>query len=1537
MKKNIKLLLLAALAWPGIAMAQGQVTGSLQKSVETSAVADANVDGPLPIEKVKSGDNGVEADSKHGQECSASTKRLYNKFVSAKGRKSLSPRKADASAPAIFVQKDVEDVAFVCSGSNTNQYLPVYSYYFEKSNTESQWIYPSSYFTGSDGVFKDVPDGATISISSIAFYATGTITSYVSQAEVYVRMNETKATTIGDRSQQTANLDDMGSPLFEGNLQCYSSGSNNLMIIEFAEPYVYRGGNLIIDIKIKTPATGYAQCNWYGVNTSSSTGYYYSTYYGSVEGAVKFLPQMGMIYSYNTWEATDEIDFGAIVVGETKNLSARISNPGGESITASLSTTAPFGVTPATLTMAPGMTDFSLSFAPTAATNYTGKLSLGIDGQTAMVGMKGVGYIPGTPATRDSSFFAGIEYTWPIDVEESARPEENKATLDKIATDPDQIIAMLREVYMNKDIPGNLKRGYTTSGGSESWDDVAYTGVGTMSHSGTSYDSATSYSWEDGYGWGIPGTPVYGGYDNSTRTYYAHLDSTQYRPNYEGLTVLLLEMKDDYSISDYQSAVNAGKPYASNYDMLRAQIANSIKSARVVSQAKRTGTGFDAGTLFKIDCDKMNKFFILAKGQLRYPFSSQGAFAPSGRYYSHITFCRLPCYVRSSSYYFMGSSSNGREGFIQYNSYEPIYQMFEQFSPYDLDSGEEVTDVYQELVGMESFPVPHDCASVPVVSPNGHHFRMYGENSPAADCQDVRDMMFFIPDYRMMYYSGRDTENSNIKFLNYNKSHQPTMGLYVIRQDEIVANEQAEDYYKLTLTWDSNMDEFLPGEQQKYHLLQLMQDELGNDIYVPVYYTNANGQYTDANGNVLPNQNDTTSWVPVDVVVAPSADKKTYTEVYVPRLSGSQQVTYAIQGQDVNEFLSLQVSNQQSYIIPGKDPAEMILLSDATHYSRFNPQTVKNCYSNKLKIENNPHGVRPEYLTDGTQFTFKRMTSLDDANPVTIATATVSGASATGGTLNIVMAGQNLISEFPAGKTEGEGAGYHHNPGTMDAQGNYTWTLNYRVLTQGSSAGDVDFGKFIIYDNFVEDVSANEHANQYFYKVEFTTATPFQGLNNESTSNAYSNSFRIPVYKTDSRINLAYDKAAVDADGVQVEGSEAAPERMELPENVQFDELVRRSSKTEILRYDTYRWNSEKPADFFIVDGIYGEDDEQDLPPHGIAGNQGEYYTVSMNAIGTPDYMTSETSVASGQGWAQFVDKVPHAASSASSYTYAPVVELFTKGLDVTEEALRTDYNTYGGPLQKVAVGKVDAEFVTDKGGFETSTMTWQQNGKTYCYYNLPVRLKVFDIPAGYEVYKVRAWRQIDTKLLGECPSSEGPHVPDRSDRISGDYLFEELTYGDEFNISGGVRLQAFKEVPGGYELGNRERPNGENNERMATFGAVKLEEGQTMDVTVIVRVYFTKANADAAVQPAGGPRRALTLENLSADGKYYVAEKVVTRTLSSNNVITAVNSVKANREVESVNYVNTMGQVSDRPWQGVNVVVTRYTDGTTKTTKAVY
>lgn len=46
---------------------------------------------------------------------------------------------------------------------------------------------------------------------------------------------------------------------------------------------------------------------------------------------------------------------------------------------------------------------------------------------------------------------------------------------------------------------------------------------------------------------------------------------------------------------------------------------------------------------------------------------------------------------------------------------------------------------------------------------------------------------------------------------------------------------------------------------------------------------------------------------------------------------------------------------------------------------------------------------------------------------------------------------------------------------------------------------------------------------------------------------------------------------------------------------------------------------------------------------------------------------------------------------------------------------------------------------------------------------------------------------------------------------------------------------------------------------------------------------------------------------------------------------------VENGKIVESRQYVNVAGQVSDSPFRGVNIIVTRYTDGTTRSAKAVF
>ena len=50
----------------------------------------------------------------------------------------------------------------------------------------------------------------------------------------------------------------------------------------------------------------------------------------------------------------------------------------------------------------------------------------------------------------------------------------------------------------------------------------------------------------------------------------------------------------------------------------------------------------------------------------------------------------------------------------------------------------------------------------------------------------------------------------------------------------------------------------------------------------------------------------------------------------------------------------------------------------------------------------------------------------------------------------------------------------------------------------------------------------------------------------------------------------------------------------------------------------------------------------------------------------------------------------------------------------------------------------------------------------------------------------------------------------------------------------------------------------------------------------------------------------------------------------------TAVSEIGYNSMIESVTYVNALGMQSDKPFDGMNIVITRYSNGTVSTTKVV-
>lgn len=1105
-------------------------------------------------------------------------------------------------------------------------------------------------------------------------------------------------------------------------------------------------------------------------------------------------------YDITSTAASGVHNFGDAFVNGTASWSFTITNNGKNAVTPTITgLEAPFSTTytPAALAAGESVT-ITISFGPTEIQAYgptsitvtfPGTEDFQFDYTLRGNGIENTGTLP-------PSYYDNIPYTWT-----DSEGNEHTSLLSEIATDPDQMIALMREVYTNKNLPGPWYRGYDADGNVETAYPVAYPAIGTVSRYGT-IGVAENYTYDgSSNGWNIPHDEANYPFDllyhnSSSHNYYKALNGNEYKPNEEGLTLLLVEMKDGVTSST-----------VSNTASLRNVFSGMFKSVRVITNSKRvTNNNGVEGTLFKIDCDKMNRFFFLGKGRLRL---YNDAYVDN-------------THLRRSNFFI--DKDNQTSTLLSITNVTddkaPFYEMFEQFSPVSLTQGTEAQDIYQELVNMVSYPVEHDCEYIPWAttqsssgaSITGHEFNMYGKTSISADCQDVRDLMFFVPDQRMKYWGTRD-KGVNDKFVNYYEEYAPTMGLYVIRQNEIVGGptEGKEGYYTLTLSWDSNLTDFVPSDKGVYY----------------IYQVNDDGSYT----------------------LVGTTDSQTKTlEVEVQQDGHGKQVTYVIQGQDNTRFLSLQFSNEESFIIPGTDPYEKFQLDpNAEYYSRYNPADEHNYYANGMQIKAYPGVEVGDFANNTVNFYRKAVVGTTEGEWTKVAEVTVNSATAAtlGGTYD-----QRAQADYQYG--------YQTNPSSLAVTTNAN---GYKVFDA-------------IYDNFKADVSANEHPDYYKYII-VVGGTP-----DEIASKYHSNEITIRIFKTKmSTISGTFTDEQIANDVVRTLG-------LETPS---FDIDVEHSSKTEVLRYGAYRWDAATTqSDYAILDGYDENGNEQDISPSGQASNQGEYYSVYMNG---DSYIGDNVYVAQGEtGQATFVDDVPTNAANANEYTYVPVVETFTG---------RSDYNTYGAPMQTTATGKVIV--AVDKQGM--SEYTWEANNNTYRYYNVFVKVNTLDLPAGYEVAKVRAWRKIDASYLGE---ETGTYAYRAELDTNGEFMFDDPATASE-----------------GVELGG-ETVTG--NIYKGTFGAIDVESGTTIPMEFVVRVYFTESAATT-----NSPR-------IKAEGdskKYYITETTISEELA-NNIPTSIFGVESVKEVAGIKYYNMAGMESDVPFNGVNIEVTRYTDGTRSTRKVM-
>ena len=120
---------------------------------------------------------------------------------------------------------------------------------------------------------------------------------------------------------------------------------------------------------------------------------------------------------------------------------------------------------------------------------------------------------------------------------------------------------------------------------------------------------------------------------------------------------------------------------------------------------------------------------------------------------------------------------------------------------------------------------------------------------------------------------------------------------------------------------------------------------------------------------------------------------------------------------------------------------------------------------------------------------------------------------------------------------------------------------------------------------------------------------------------------------------------------------------------------------------------------------------------------------------------------------------------------------------------------------------------------------------------------------------------------------------------------------------------------------------------------------------TLNLNATATGDNTDFVITDISAGSTGITLSNLVENGtySYYIVANYVDGTTATSNTQevtlvsvnmgnqTAINSLAADGdEIESVTYVNMSGVQSKEPWDGVNIVVTRYKSGAVKSTKVL-
>ena len=423
-----------------------------------------------------------------------------------------------------------------------------------------------------------------------------------------------------------------------------------------------------------------------------------------------------------------------------------------------------------------------------------------------------------------------------------------------------------------------------------------------------------------------------------------------------------------------------------------------------------------------------------------------------------------------------------------------------------------------------------------------------------------------------------------------------------------------------------------------------------------------------------------------------------------------------------------------------------------------------------------------------------------------------------------------------------------------------------------------DGEEIMLIDQFLASTLKNDHPDGYTYTLR-------EIVNREEKS---SSPVDIPVYKTSSKMNGFYTKGQVDTLDLKM-GLKAQVINSEMCNDVDPDHNT--------LYHSLYR--SDKNGAYPVIDVQHRVSQLQKYEIN--ENNTVQYYFTEMHTSGvTPryDHVGRENVERLDTNYVQGVQ--------FDSLAYVPVI--WTFGLYSGREDGKN--NSYGSDIKREYLGGVSATITGEKSDY-SSWGKWTADGVEYCVYTpvititgMPPVTKVDndgDVST-YVPYMYRAW----------C-LYEGAHDFTRN---SNDQLIDNGVLTAPILLDERVSTETGEILGGAWTPGMGRLP--------WAFGIPVSEDGS--NVTFAIRFYYKKVVTEAG---QGEPN---SLRDGNEEEEYYIVECEG----DAQSITTAINELFNGRVPVETIYYNSLGMQSNEPFDGINIVVTRYSDGTTSTTKVM-